>query len=167
MKNRFLYILFFVSYFSFGQTQITIHGTVYQKNGPLEGVAVYFNSTMIGTTTNANGEFSIPVKDGQHQLIVSYLGYKTISYSLNTKTYKSPLTFALLEEENVLDEIVIKKTIYDDVWKYNLQKFKQEFIGKTELSEECEILNPKVIHFEFNAKENILTAYPRKPLNFS
>ena len=141
-----------------------IKGTVYYEKGPLENVAVYLNNTMLGTTTNADGEFSIPVKEGQYELIVSYLGYKKINYSLNTTTYTKPLVFALEENQNVLDEIIIKKTVYDDEWKYNLASFKKHFIGTTELSIDCKILNPEVLHFEYNAKENILTAFARKPL---
>lgn len=162
MRNIFfiLSVLFTVSSFS----QMEIKGTVYYEKGPLENVAVYLNNTMLGTTTNADGEFSIPVKEGQYELIVSYLGYKKINYSLNTTTYTKPLVFALEENQNVLDEIIIKKTVYDDEWKYNLASFKKHFIGTTELSIDCKILNPEVLHFEYNAKENILTAFARKPL---
>jgi hypothetical protein len=162
MKNRFFFICLVVTSFCFAQT--TIKGTVYNASGPLEGVALYFNNTMLGTTTNSNGEFSILTKNGKYELIVSYLGYKKINYSLNTSTYKKPLIFALVEEENVLDEIIIKKTVYDDEWKYNLSSFKRAFIGKTEMAAGCEILNPKVLYFNFDAKNNIRTAFARKPL---
>ena len=162
MKNRFFFIFFFISLFSIAQ--ITIRGTVYKANGPLEGVALYFNNTMLGTTTNSNGEFSIPTKKGQYELIVSYLGYKKIIYVLNTSTYKKPLVFALEEESNTLDEIIIKKTVYDDEWRSNLSQFKKEFIGITSLSKDCEILNPTVLHFNFDAKNNKLNAIARKPL---
>lgn len=162
MKNNFfiLLVLFAISSFS----QVVIKGTVYDVKGPLESVAVYLNNTMLGTTTNENGEFSIPVKEGQYELIISYLGFKKINYSLNTAAYTKPLVFALEEDENVLDEIIIKKTVYDDEWKYNLSAFKREFIGITKLSDDCKILNPEVLHFEYNAKKNILTAFARKPL---
>jgi hypothetical protein len=162
MKNRFFCTFFFISLFSIAQ--ITIRGTVYQASDPLEGVALYFNNTMLGTTTNSNGEFSIPTKKGQYELIVSYLGYKKIIYVLNTSTYKKPLIFALEEESNTLDEVIIKKTVYDDEWKYNLSQFKKEFIGITSVSKDCKILNPKVLHFNFNAKNNKLEAIARKPL---
>jgi hypothetical protein len=162
MKNRFFCTFFFISLFSIAQ--ITIRGTVYQASGPLEGVALYFNNTMLGTTTNSNGEFSIPTKKGQYELIVSYLGYKKIIYGLNTSTYKKPLVFALEEESNTLDEIIIKKTVYDDEWKYNLSRFKKDFIGITNVSKDCKILNPKALHFNFNAKNNKLEAIARKPL---
>ena len=32
------------------------------------------------------------------------------------------------------------------------------------MAENCKILNPKALHFEFDAKNNILTAFARKPL---
>ena len=132
MKIRFLILFLSISSFCF--SQIIIRGTVYDKNGVLEGAAVYSNNTMIGTTTNKKGEFSITVKEGQHQLIVSYLGYKTLSYALNTTTHSTSLTFTLIEETNLLDEIIIKKIVYDNAWKSNLKRFKKEFIGSTALS---------------------------------
>jgi hypothetical protein len=162
MKNRFLFVCLFVT--SICLAQITIKGKVYQVNEPFEGVAVYLNNTMLGTTTNADGEFSIPVKEGQYDLIISYLGYQKINYALNTATYNQALIFTLEETYDLLDEIIIKKIVYDDEWNYNLTAFKQDFIGITELSDDCILLNPNVLYFDFNANENILTANARKPL---
>ncbi len=162
MKNRFLFFFILSSFTLWCQT--TIKGTIYDKNGVLENVAVYLNNTMFGTTTDVKGEFELQVKDGQYELIVSYLGYKKIVYSLNTSNYTKPLTFVLEEEENVLDEIVIKKIVYDEEWKYNLQAFKDGFLGRTSLSKDCEIINEEVIFFDFNRKDNKLEAFAKKPL---
>jgi hypothetical protein len=162
MKNRFLLFFIFLAYTSIAQ--ITIRGTVYQDDKPLDGAAVYFNNTMLGTTTNNEGEFAIPVKHGVYELIISFLGFQKINYSLNTSTYNKPLVFKLIEEESILNEIVIKKTVYDDDWKYNLSVFKKEFIGISKLSEDCKILNPEVLYFEYDNAKGILTAYARKPL---
>ena len=162
MRSNFFILLIVFAIPSF--SQINIKGTVLEKNTPLENVAIYLNNTMLGTTTNVDGTFSLPIKEGKYELIVSYLGYKKIIYPLNTSTYTKPLIFKLEEEENVLDEIIIQKTVYDDEWQYNLTTFKREFIGVTELSKDCEILNPEVLHFDYNGNKNILTAYARKPL---
>ena len=163
MKYHFLFLFLFITATLFSQ-KITIRGTVYDGKSPFQEVAVYFNNTMIGATTKENGEFSIPVKEGNYQLIVSYLGYKTITYNLDTKTYIEPLVFALVEDENMLDEIIIGSTKYDADWKYNLSRFKQEFIGITALAKDCEILNPKVLHFDYEPKKRKLTAIARAPL---
>ena len=131
---------------------------------PLEGAAVYFNNTMIGTTTNKEGEFAIKVSEGKHELIVSYLGFKTVNYLLITSTYNKPLVFNLKEDENVLDEIVLRKIKYDDKWNFNFFKFRREFIGTTKFSKDCIILNPKVLYFEYDAKESTLNAFATEPL---
>lgn len=162
MKNQFLILFLFVSFLVNSQT--LIKGTVYEKNGPLSDVAIYLNNTMTGTTTNDKGEFELTVKEGQYELIVSYLGFKKIVYPLNTSNYSNPLTFVLEEEENMLKEIVIKKIVYDDEWRNNLAIFKHEFIGKSTLSEDCEIVNEKVLFFDFNRLENKLEAYAKAPL---
>jgi hypothetical protein len=162
MKNSFFYILLFSSFFS--RAQITISGTIYEGTNSLEGAAVYFNNTMLGTTTNADGKFHLNVKEGQYDLVVSYLGYKKVIYALNTATYKKPFVFILEEDSNTLDEVIIKKTIYDDEWRYNLSLFKKEFIGITSISKDCEILNPTVLHFNFDPKNNKLIAIAKAPL---
>ena len=162
MKSSFFYILLFSSFFSVAQ--ITISGTIYERNNTLEGAAVYLNNTMLGTTTNSNGTFSIKVKEGQYDLVISYLGYKKIIYPLNTATYKRAIVFVLEEDSNTLDEIIIKKTVYDDEWRYNLSLFKKEFIGITNLSKDCEILNPTVLHFNFEAKNDKLSAIAKATL---
>jgi hypothetical protein len=162
MRNIFFIflVLFTISSFS----QVVIKGTVFQQNGPLENVAVYLNNTMLGTTTDKNGKFSISVKPGQYDLIISYLGFKKINYNLNTASYSKPLVFALEEDDEMLDEIIIKKTVYNEEWRHNLAVFKTEFLGKTELAKDCKILNSEVLHFEYNSKTQILTAFARKPL---
>jgi hypothetical protein len=162
MKNRFFLFLFFIKISIFGQ--ITIDGIVTEKNGALDGAAVYFNNTMLGTTTDSEGKFSIKVREGIYDLVVSYLGYKKIIYSLNTSKYKKSLVFKLEEEQNTLDEVIISKTVYNDEWKYNLEVFKREFIGRTVIAAGCKMLNPEVLHFNFDAKNNVLTAIARKPL---
>ena len=154
MKKRFFFILLLIQFSVFAQ--ITISGIVADKNGPLEGAAVYFNNTMLGTTTDVQGKFSIKVREGIYDLVVSYLGYKKIIYSLNTSNYKKSLVFKLEEEQNTLDEVIISKTVYNDEWKYNLEVFKREFIGRTEIAAGCKMLNPEVLHFNFDAKNNVL-----------
>lgn len=162
MKNILtLFVIFIVtSCFS----QVVIKGTVSEKNGSLEGAAVYLNNTMFGTTTDGKGNFELPVKKGIYELIVSYLGYKKIVYNLNTETYDQPLIFTLQEEENSLDEVIIKKTVYDQNWKNNLQVFKKEFLGRSEFSQDCEILNEEVLFFDFDGLQNRFETFARKPL---
>ena len=109
-KTLFLSLLFFyVSSFS----QIRISGKVLdENNNPIEAASVYLNNTTIGVSTNVDGAFELTIKEGVYELIVSYISYKTIQYNLNTATYASPFVFKLIVEENILNEVVLKKTIY-------------------------------------------------------
>ena len=161
MRNLWLF-LFLISFTA--NAQVTISGTVISKDGFLEDAAVYVNNSMIGTTTDKNGRFQLPLKKGKYELIISFLGYKKIIYPLNTETYSKPIKFVLIEDEDVLDGIVLKNNKYDDVWKNNLLVFKQEFLGISEFAKECEILNEKDLFFDYNKIENRLLAFSKKPL---
>jgi hypothetical protein len=150
--------------FQFSNAQIVIKGTVSSKKAPLEGAAVYINNSSIGTTTNAKGYFELTLKPGSYDIVVSYLGYTTISTSLSTSNYSKPFLFILTEEASTLDEIVIRNTVYNQDWKYNLSEFKRSFIGFSSLAKDCEILNPKVLHFEFDPLKVRLEAFAKEPL---
>jgi hypothetical protein len=154
----FLFLCHFLS------AQVLIKGTVSSNKVPLEGAAIYLNNSSIGTTSDSEGNFELTIKEGTYDLIVSYLGYKTINYTLITSKHKNPLHFNLVEDANRLDEIVIRKTVYDSAWKFNLEEFKSAFIGRSELAQECEILNPKVLHFEFDNQSRKLEAFAKEPL---
>lgn len=161
-KNIFVIVLLLL--FQLSNAQIVLKGNVSSKKTPLEGAAVYINNSSIGTSTDSNGNFELTVKSGSYDIVVSYLGFKTISRALHTSTYKGPLLFMLEEDANMLDEIVIRNTVYDDAWKRNLNEFKKSFIGLSTLAKDCEILNPKVLHFEFDARSVKLKAFAKEPL---
>ena len=161
-KGLFVFLIIFYSQLS---AQISITGKVTTTtNIALEGASVYLNNTTIGVSTKSDGQFELTTKPGIYELIISYIGYKTIRFNLNTSQYKKPFDFQLAEEENILNEVVLKKTIYNEDWKFNLKQFKTNFIGKTNLSKQCELLNPKILHFEFDKTSNTLTAEAREPL---
>jgi hypothetical protein len=161
-KTLFLSFLFL---YATSFAQIKISGRVInENNNSVEAASVYLNNTTIGVSTKADGSFELNTTPGAYVLIVSYIGYKTIQHQLNTANYTKPLTFKLAIQENILNEVVLKKTIYNAEWKFNLEQFKNNFLGRTNLAKRCEILNPKTLHFEFDKKTGILTAEVKEPL---
>lgn len=161
-----LLILFFLLNGFINNAQTRISGKVLDSNNhPLIGAAVYLNNTSIGTTTNDLGEFELFIKAGVHDLIISYLGYETIQYKIDTKKSIRKFTFKTKETGNVLDEIVLNSKKYSDEDRaYFLSRFRKSFIGKTIFADNCKIENPDVIQFDYNPLSNVLEAYVTKPI---
>lgn len=162
MKRYLLIFCFFITSISFAQKIIT--GRILFENEPMPDVSVYLNGTTQGTTTNDQGEFSLQVEDGKYQLIISYLGFETIEYALDTNTYNRLLQFVLKEKTNMLDEIVVGKTNYDNKWRQNLNKFKRNLLGDSRFAMNCKIINEKDLFFENYKESKGFSAISRKPL---
>ena len=89
----------------------TITGIVKNKDNKrkLENVNVSVPGTNIGTVTNADGVFSLKIKDTETilGLEVSHIGYLNSQVSLKDKEDVSDLTIWMLPAPNLLSEIVI------------------------------------------------------------
>ncbi len=102
-----LYILLSIPVISFSQEKI--EGVILEKNEKnepvgLSGANVFWVNASIGTMTDLNGAFSIPYKKEYNQLVISYIGYKTDTISVNSnKRIKH-----ILNSKDELDEVVIK-----------------------------------------------------------
>ena len=163
IKYCFCFLVFAVTTFSYAQKLVS--GKVVDYKGTnLPGASVYLNNTTIGTITKEDGTFNLTIYEGNYELIISFIGYKTRKENLNIVHYSEPLKFVLVPETNILDEVVLKPTKYDDEWRRNLKTFKNTFLGRTKLAASCEILNPKVLHFETNQEKGTLNATSREPL---
>ena len=95
-------LLFMAAVLSQAQN-ITVHGTVVSKadDEPLIGVSVLCKAAETGATTDIDGHFNISVPEGA-DLVVSYIGFKTISVQAQ------PEMVIRLEEDNALhDEVVV------------------------------------------------------------
>ena len=88
MKNPFILtiILSLFTSFIFAQTEVTVTGTVLDKdvNQPLEYATIVFfskkeNRIVTGGITDASGNFSIVVPSGTYDVSVEYISYKTKS----------------------------------------------------------------------------------------
>ena len=89
----------------------TITGVVKNKDNKrkLENVNVSVSGTNIGTVTNADGVFSLKIKDTEtiQGLEVSHIGYLNSQVSLKDNKDISDLTIWMLQAPNLLSEIVI------------------------------------------------------------
>ncbi len=134
----------------------------FKTKEPLMAVSIYFDNTTIGTTTDDQGVFSIDFSDAiQSNLIISYLGYETIIISDYRTT--STILVELKETLNQLNEVVVNA---DDglTRKQKLKLFRKEFLGFSEFSKSCKILNEDDLILRFNKTDNILTVSAKRPV---
>ncbi|MEC3879716.1 SusC/RagA family TonB-linked outer membrane protein [Parapedobacter sp. 10938] len=110
---RIIYILcllplcFWLTATSAQQTkELTVAGTVVDETGePLSAVSIYVkDKATAGTSTDANGAFSIIVEYGD-RLVFSYVGYEPIEHVAIEST--SNLSIALTGKSEALDEVVV------------------------------------------------------------
>lgn len=78
-----------------------IEGIVYtaETREPLEGVNVVLLGTILGSATDAKGNFTIPrVEPGAYTLVISAIGYKELNLEINVIPHRPVRVEAALEE---------------------------------------------------------------------
>lgn len=89
----------------FAQTKVS--GYVYDEyNDPVSFANVIFKGSSEGTITDENGKFYLESKGRWKALVVSFIGYKTLTTPLN-KSVNYNLKFILKEEIGQLGQVVI------------------------------------------------------------
>lgn len=163
MRRIFLILLFFSSH-NYAYNQI-IRGTVFdiETKSNISYASIYFNGSVIGTTTNNNGNFELDIsKNRSMPLTVSAIGYfsVTITDLSSVKSYDIYLRPKVFE----LKEVVVNSNSNERGRKANMRIFKDEFLGTTDNAQNCEILNENDIRFLYDSDDKILRAYALKPI---
>jgi TonB-linked SusC/RagA family outer membrane protein len=84
---------------------VNVSGKVQDSNGePVPGVNVIEKGTTNGTTTDANGGFSIVVKDESSILVFSFIGYQMQETRVGAQT---TISITLQADVTALDEVVV------------------------------------------------------------
>lgn len=73
----------------------------------LVGAAVYNDSLQIGTITDYNGYYDLPLKTGMYTIRFSYLGYTTIEKFVVIDNLRKRLNISMKMESQMLDKVVI------------------------------------------------------------
>ena len=146
----------------------TLRGKVtdQQSGQALTGASVVCQHTTIGTTTNAEGLFSLNLPEGGYDLAVTFSGYETFTLRISAQTASgAPLEINLRQKEKQMEEVAI--TVSNEVkdgWTKYGGFFQEQFIGKTPNSVRCVIENPETLRFFYNKKKNRLKVTAREEL---
>ena len=105
-KKLFSMLLCLVAYAGMAFAQnVTVTGTVTEaSNGaPIPGATVMIDGTLNGTSTDANGKYSISVSS-IGKLVFSVIGFETLTIPVNGRTV---INVELEEDKNVLEDAVV------------------------------------------------------------
>ena len=76
----------------------------------LIGATVIIDGTSTGGSTDADGYYSFSANQGNHTLIVTYIGYETITQSVTVNAGDNKFDFSLDEGGTALSEILVTGT---------------------------------------------------------
>ena len=106
MKIKILVIFLFLGLYS-ALSQTKVSGYVYDAfNEPISFANIIFKGSSKGTITDENGKFYLESDENWNVLTVSFIGYETLTISLNKKVNYN-LKFTLKEEIEQLNKVVI------------------------------------------------------------
>ena len=165
-KTRYIFIFLFLLSSVVTHAQYTVSGRVIDSatKEPMTGASVYCQNTTIGSATNKQGEFSLQLKSGGYDLIITYTGYQTKQLRISHTDEKIP-DIEMVKEEKSLGEVVIRSSNeVKDGWDKYGKFFLEHFIGATPNAAKCVILNPDAVHFYFLKKSNKLRVLATDPL---
>lgn len=130
----------------------------------LSFVSVFINNSSIGTTTDAEGNFTIASPSSQRfEIITSYVGYETHTTSISPENSTRFLNIKLKQKSAELEQVIVSSYEKDGWTKWG-KVFLENIIGTTPSAEHCKLKNSKAVRFIYNKKEQVLTAYASEPL---
>jgi iron complex outermembrane receptor protein len=99
-------LLLFLSWTGNAQSSKLLGKVVDENNQPLIGATVLVKEQSKGTSTNYDGNFAIELANGNHTLVISYVGFQTLTKNIAFDVDKEAV-FTLISNENILDEVLV------------------------------------------------------------
>ncbi len=163
-----IFSLFIVLSFA-AKSQVTITGKVIDSASrePLSGASVFAQNTTLGTVTDKEGNFSLSLKSGGYELIISYTGYQNQQFRI-TDNKDQQVQIELVKEDKTLSAVIIQSSNeVMDGWEKHGDFFLKHFIGATPFAEKCKIQNPEVVKFYYYKRSDKLKVLAIEPLIIS
>lgn len=115
MRFSLLSLLLFSASFVFAQKGLaSLSGAVRDAQGPLPMVQIWLENTKLGSTTDAQGNFTInAIPPGNYHVIFSLMGYeqKTVDISITQGIAPIALHISLVEKQDMLEEVVVSGSL--------------------------------------------------------
>ena len=111
INDTFLILLLFFLQISFGQTTNTkeISGQIFEQSTSVENVNIINNTTQVTTVSDADGMFSIKVREGD-VLIFSAINLEPLKYRITAEDLTSALLRIKMKVKNIeLKEVIVNE----------------------------------------------------------
>ncbi len=126
---------------------------------PLENANVFLAQTVLGVSTDEQGNFKITrIPPGTYRVVASRVGYQMQTQSVTVgesesfwREFNMPPRLLQAEEVQVSGDA-------QTAWKKNLSDFTEKFLGASDNASYCTILNPEVIAFRVDSISHDLVA---------
>jgi len=149
-----IYLAFFMS--GHGQD---IRGKITdsQTGNPVAAANIFFANYQAGTYSDDSGYFYLKIPAFLPlQLVISHVSYINELIALDSLPHDNLLEVLLNRKVKELEEVRISSDV-DKEWNRNIKKFTHAFLGETDNSQKCSIINPHII--DFVNKKDMLKAY--------
>src|SRR5258706_6512537 len=104
LKMNGLVAAFLLSSIPLWGQEMTVSGKVTERGNPLPGVSILVKGTNIGTTSDAEGKYTLSATSTSATLVFSFIGYKTKELEVGNQT---ELNVELEEDATALNEVVV------------------------------------------------------------
>ncbi len=104
----FCWLFVVLPFFLFSQDKVegkVLDASLKPKEECLSGANVYWLNSQTGTMTNEDGSFSLLYVEGYTELVISYVGFKTDTLTIN----EPKKVYHFLNPSNELDEVVVQE----------------------------------------------------------
>lgn len=145
--------------------QYSIKGKIIDAESfkPLSYATVFVSNSSFGEITDEEGLFEIQIPEGEHNLVISFMGYEPFSYSLSTRSLRNFYEFRLLQQSIDLEEREVMGR-RDATWYKNLQIFERYFLGISNNGIKSKIHNPEVLILDAESNTSKLKVTAREIL---
>ncbi len=161
----FLFLnIYKVSYPQINNSYIVGEITSKGNKKPIKNVNVYLAYTMLGSSTDRNGNYSIiNIPSGRYTLVVSHINYETLTIKINVNN-KRKYSYNFELEPKIYQFRPVRVTAGGRAeWQKNFEIFKKEFIGTSNFAKNTFIVDSLTLNFNRNG-DDILFAKSQEPL---
>src|SRR5271170_6337782 len=103
-RVAYIAICVLLTQFAFSQNKVVTGKVTDDKGNPLAGVSVSVKGSKSGTTSDANGLFSLPVKSTAKTLVLSSVGFSDQEFDVTTT---NSVTASMVPASTSLGDVVV------------------------------------------------------------